>query len=194
MENSKQQFTKQEHYMLGEQEKKQEGSRMSRCKITGKIFIFIGVIILVLFGAGIFAIFNFNKQSSPNQVGFDITKECVTHTTLGMHIHPNLSIFINGEEQEIPANVGMYSSVCMRPVHTHDATGKIHVEWGTVKDFTLGEFFKVWNKSFTKDQIFNYHSNDINIVTMTVNGKYNEENENLVLKDNNKILIEYKRR
>lgn len=39
------------------------------------------------------------------------------------------------------------------PIHTHDDTGIIHIESPVKRDFTLADFFAVWNKPFSKDQI-----------------------------------------
>ena len=54
---------------------------------------------------------------------FDPTTTCITAETY--HIHPHLTIKINGEEQNIPANIG--SVPCHLPLHTHDNDGVIHV-------------------------------------------------------------------
>ncbi|GIQ96237.1 MAG: hypothetical protein CM15mP1_1330 [Methanobacteriota archaeon] len=35
-----------------------------------------------------------------------------SHNSIGMHIHPNLTIIIDGEQFEIPENAGIYTSTC----------------------------------------------------------------------------------
>lgn len=67
------------------------------------------------------------------------------------HIHAQLTVSINGEPQNIPANVGVNAN-CMAEVHTHDASGKIHVETtDTTIDQTLADFFAVWDKPLERD-------------------------------------------
>lgn len=141
-------------------------------------------------GAGIFG---FTRLALQDSAGFDVTRECVTHGQLGMHIHPQLSILVNGGHLAIPANIGITAD-CMRPVHTHDASSQLHVEWTSKRDFTLGDFFRVWGKTFNKGQIFDYKANDTHAVSLTVNGVPSQEFEKLVLRDNDQIVIEYKRR
>jgi uncharacterized Fe-S cluster-containing protein len=72
---------------------------------------------------------------------------CLTngHANLADHIHPWLTITIDGEEQVIPANVGIDPG-CMSEIHTHDDTGELHVESfipGRVSEFDLSDFFLV---------------------------------------------------
>lgn len=141
-------------------------------------------------GAGIFGLIRFAAQGGAD---FDVTRECVTHGQLGMHIHPQISILINGGHLAIPANIGITAD-CMRPVHTHDTSSQLHVEWTSKRDFTLGDFFRVWGKTFGKNQIFDYRANDTHAVSLVVNGAPSQEFEKLVLRDNDRIVIEYKQR
>src|SRR5262245_29031219 len=50
-----------------------------------------------------------------------------------VHIHPHLTIMVNGQQQTIPALIGINvdgrgNPTSFLPLHTHDATGTIHVE------------------------------------------------------------------
>lgn len=183
---------KKERRELRRKEKEKEKSRTKRRKTMRRILVWLLVVSWI--GGGIFGIAKLTSQSSHNQAGFDVTKQCVTHGRLGMHIHPHLSIFINGARQDIPANIGIASAICMRPIHTHDASGKLHIEWRTVRDFTLGEFFKIWGKPFNSEQILDHKVNETYKLTVTVNGAHNGEYENLILRDKDRIVIEYKER
>ncbi len=111
------------------------------------------------------------------------------HTNLKLHKHAQLRIIIDGEEQIIPADIGIYSDI-MRPLHTHDATGKIHIEGPCQRDFKLVEFFNVWNQALTNECIFNYCTNN-GTLKMTVNGRDVEDIENYYMKDFDNIKIEY---
>ena len=59
------------------------------------------------------------------------------------HIHQHLSIFNNGKPVVVPQDIGLTPSFAS-PLHTHDATGIIHNEYDTDRQFSLGEFFGVW--------------------------------------------------
>jgi len=70
----------------------------------------------------------------------------------------------------------------MRPVHTHDSTGIIHVEFPRKHDFTLRDFFTVWDEPFNKEGYS---------VSLTVNDEESLERESLILRDGDKIEIKY---
>lgn len=73
------------------------------------------------------------------------------HTNVAQHIHQMLSITVDGVSEVVPAHIGDTPS-CMAEVHTHDVTGKIHVE--TISpgiQRTLGDFFAVWGTSIDRD-------------------------------------------
>jgi hypothetical protein len=69
---------------------------------------------------------------------------------LTLHTHQHLDIFVHGKPITVPANLGISSAPkFLSPLHTHDATGVIHVESPTIETFTLGQFFDVWGVRFT---------------------------------------------
>jgi hypothetical protein len=53
----------------------------------------------------------------------------------------------------IPANVGI-DNICGKPLHTHDASGTIHVETDVNQNYTIGDFFLIWGKVFNSSGIF----------------------------------------
>jgi hypothetical protein len=66
-----------------------------------------------------------------------------------VHIHQHLDLFVDGRPVTVPALIGIDPSVGFAPLHTHDASGVIHVESPTVRSYTLGQFFAVWGVRFT---------------------------------------------
>lgn len=101
----------------------------------------------------------------------------------GIHWHPEVTIYVKGVKQEIPANIGLTGTEM--GVHTHDGTGVIHLELqGIVRknDTVLEQFFKNWGKDFRSFG---------STVKMTVNGKENTELENYAMKDEDKIDLRY---
>jgi hypothetical protein len=66
-----------------------------------------------------------------------------------VHIHQHLDLYVDGRKVPVPAGVGIDPVVGYAPLHTHDATGVIHLESPTVRTYTLGEFFAVWGVRFS---------------------------------------------
>jgi hypothetical protein len=132
----------------------------------------IGLIVVI---GGLFVWSAAAQNSDPNIV-----------SQRGFHWHPTLTIYVKGEKQEIPANIGIGAQ--HQPMHTHpeDATaGVIHLEFaGAAKrgDLMLGQFFKNWGKDMRS-----FGTN----MKMTVNGKENTEYENYVIQEKDKIELRY---
>jgi hypothetical protein len=110
------------------------------------------VVILVIIGLFVWG----NSLQKDRIVNFGDTEiACLTngHQRVAEHIHPALRITVDGNPEEIPADIGI-TPVCMSELHTHDTTGTIHVEsvsTGRIDNFHLGDFFSVWGESHTRD-------------------------------------------
>jgi hypothetical protein len=62
-----------------------------------------------------------------------------------VHIHQHLDIYVDGKKVGVPAQIGIAAGGgFISDLHTHDATGIMHVESPTVTSFSLGQFFAVW--------------------------------------------------
>jgi len=66
-----------------------------------------------------------------------------------LHTHQHLDVFVDGRRVIVPAGIGIGDGF-ISPLHTHDASGVIHVESTTVRSFSLAEFFAVWGVRVTK--------------------------------------------
>ncbi len=86
------------------------------------------------------------------------------------HVHAHLAIRVEGVEQAIPDDVGRYEQ-CFYWLHTHTASGIIHVEAPAPADFTLGQFFAVWRKPLTGQQVADTMVSPGQSVRAFVNGK-----------------------
>lgn len=141
--------------------------------------------------AVVFLIFkDTNAPERPQKTNREVAMICTTDMATQFHIHPYLQIIVNGQQKEIPAEVGISNS-CMNPLHTHDNTGKIHVESPEKRDFTLADFFAVWKKTFTKDQILDYKADETHTIRQTINGIETKGFENTILHDGDQIIIYY---
>jgi len=65
------------------------------------------------------------------------------------HIHVHVSIYINGQRVQIPAQVGIPDQTCLYWLHTHDKSGVIHIEAPAGHIYTLGNFFQIWGQQFS---------------------------------------------
>ena len=63
------------------------------------------------------------------------------------HWHTDLTISSGAASVQIPLGIGI-STFCLEPVHTHEANGRIHIESDTARLYSIGDFFRVWGKSF----------------------------------------------
>ena len=116
--------------------------------------------------------------------------QCITGS-LVYHAHIGLTITINGTGVTIPSGTGL-NGACFRPMHTHDATGVIHVEPDTSQDFKLGDFFLIWGNwannpqtaIFNSTQIFGSHTGGGHTLTMSLNGSANTSFQNYVIPRN----------
>jgi hypothetical protein len=107
------------------------------------------------------------------------------------HARLYLQIIINGKNEVIPANIGITSG-CTHPISTQDASGTIYVESPEQRDFTLGDFFAVWGKPFSSGEVLDYKADAGHEILMMVDGEPSGDYGNLVLRDGERIVIEYK--
>lgn len=62
-----------------------------------------------------------------------------------LHTHQHLDIWIDGQKNNVPEGIGIGPNESfIAPIHTHDATGIIHVESPTVQKYYLGQFLTIW--------------------------------------------------
>lgn len=146
------------------------------------IFIIGGVLVLFLAG-GVW--WSKSLQSNdPNII-----------STQGVHWHPHLTIYVNGEKQDIPANIGIGlqyagmptydSSMRMTAMHTHEPDGIIHLEFpGRVaeEDIRFGNFFRIWGKS---------HEEFGSVASVTINDKETDNFLEYPLRDGDVIVMNY---
>ena len=75
----------------------------------------------------------------------------------GTHIHAHLSLFYQGQQIAIPYGIGIVKPFYAQSgfvgagrgfywIHTHDASGIIHIESPDKRKYTLGNFFDIWGE------------------------------------------------
>lgn len=130
---------------------------------------------------------------------FGLTSGPALHSSqMVMHNHATLKVISNGVSMAVPAHVGMtqvgkaddpllygdhsldkYGMQGMSPLHTHDASGTIHVESNAVRDYMLGELLDIWQGLGINGKT----------VQATVNGNPVSDFRNIILKDGVSISL-----
>jgi hypothetical protein len=106
-----------------------------------------------------------------------------------VHIHQHLEIFVNGKKEPVPANIGIYDGQFLTELHTHDASGIMHVESPTKRTFDLAQFMGVWGVRFTSSCIGGY-CKELTPWRVYVNGKpYAGDPRALQLKAHQEIVF-----
>ncbi len=120
---------------------------------------------------------------------------CIAQEQTVLHIHSHLAIFDNGTQLQVPAGIGIAPvppQGCLYWIHTHDATGVIHIEAPQITapnggDFTLGMLFDIWGQPLTRDDVAGKRGP----VTAYVNGTlYAGELRNIQLSAHQEITLE----
>ncbi|MDV3293120.1 MAG: hypothetical protein LYZ70_02510 [Nitrososphaerales archaeon] len=113
------------------------------------------------------------------------------------HVHPYLRIVIDGQNVTIPGDVGILGGgSCLEPIHTHDASGILHIEPSAAgTQFTLNDFFQIWKSTFgnvsingiqhptvfNSTDILGFRADSTHNVTLLVDGHASKEWGSLAL-------------
>ena len=102
------------------------------------------------------------------------SEQCLdSHANLAMHTHPFMELVLNGTAVSIPSNLGIDTTACpnaMHLLHTHDTSGKLHVEGYDAFTPTAELFFAVWNLSYPDSTTLDPLFLDAQNVSVTVDG------------------------
>ena len=149
-------------------------------------FIFVSLsfgMALILVGANLW------KTSEPIEEDNRILEVCLQdHSQNMLHYHATLSIVIRGESQMIPADSGVIPG-CMRGIHTHDDTGKLHIETPEAMEARLEHFFQIWEQSFTSTQLLDASVGEGESISLTVNGELVDNPQNHILEDGQELVL-----
>ena len=110
------------------------------------------------------------------------------------HIHALLRIYVDGKRVPVPANIGIdQANGFIAPIHTHDATGIIHLEAVEAYPFKLGQVFNVWGVEFNGHQIGAYRDGGGRSLQVYVNGKRVSDPVGYRLRKHDRIVVAYGR-
>ena len=147
-------------------------ARRRRMQEKGKIpwaYVIPALVVVVIILGLVY--FEFNNHvatpsyQSPTVGNGDFPFSCLSQESLFFHIHPWLTITIDGNNVTIPPGIGIKNPVqvatyngepvfgggantCFEPIHTHDDSGVIHIESPTNTNYTLSNFFQIWAATY----------------------------------------------
>ena len=104
-----------------------------------------------------------------------------------LHVHEHLDLYVKGRKVTVPALVGIDEQAgFLTELHTHDASGIIHVESPAAQSFTLGQFFCEWGVRLSATCLGSYRGK----VSWWVNGVRQHGNPaQLVLGAHQEIVV-----
>lgn len=113
------------------------------------------------------------------------------------HIHVHLSLYVDGKQLAIPPGIGVkdpqksngfvIAGSCFYWLHTHDATGILHVEPPTAIQVNLGQFFDIWGQPLSRTGVAGYNG----AVTVFVDGEeYTGDPGAIVFEAHKQIALE----
>lgn len=110
---------------------------------------------------------------------------------LNFHIHVQLNIFVNGQRREVPEDVGIRDG-CLYWLHTHDASGLIHIEAPSPEQFRLGQFFAIWGEPLSESRLLDAAPEAGHSVRALANGDvYQGDPADIPLTDAEVIVLQY---
>jgi hypothetical protein len=108
------------------------------------------------------------------------------------HIHVLLRIFIDGRRVRVPAQIGIDpQGRFLAPLHTHDATGIVHIESQRPYPFALGQLFTIWGVRFADTRIGGYTNHGAQRLRVFVNSRPVAHPTARVLRAHDRIVVGY---
>ncbi len=108
----------------------------------------------------------------PGQAGIVAGIPCDPGEHLTYHVHAQLRIRVDGTQVPVPPSIGIRRDAnCIYWLHTHDATGLLHVEAPTQRDFNLGQFFDVWGQPLGPHSVGGHQLDEGEQLFVFVNGQ-----------------------
>jgi hypothetical protein len=109
---------------------------------------------------------------------------------LSYHVHAHLAMFNQGQPITLPPNIGIRTD-CISWLHTHDATGVIHIEAPSPRTYSLGAFVHVWGQPLDSTHLVTEVADSQHEIRAFVNGQpYAGAPEDIPLEPHAVIVLE----
>lgn len=152
-------------------------------------FLWMSICLLLLLGTSWYcyqtAIFQSLYEGLPTVACIDPTESI--EQTFSLHI----IITIDNKNYPLSPAIGHDYGHCLHDIFTNDASGTVYIQANHPEQFTLGQFFDVWKKTFNNNQIFGYQRGNDHILTVIVNGKKVNTYRQTILRPNQTIDVRY---
>ena len=153
-----------------------------------------------------------NPMALADQAGLEPTvKEFLT-----THTHAHLDLFVDGQDVEVPAGVGidieaptgidkvptdagtateyqvtLCDAACLSPLHTHDPSGIIHTESSNADEdpYTLGQFFTEWGVRLDDSCVGEFCTSNTSVDVYVNGDKYDGNPADIKLESHLEIAI-----
>jgi hypothetical protein len=108
------------------------------------------------------------------------------------HIHAWLHVYVDGKRVPVPPNIGLDEVTgTFSPLHTHDASGVIHMEGDEAYPFTLGQVFAIWGVRFSNGQLGSLEAGHGKTLQVYFNGKRVNDPVDEVMHEHTNISVGY---
>jgi hypothetical protein len=162
-ESRKEQFQRRQLERQRERERQLRNQRIRQGAIYGGVALAV-----ILLGALIFGLIR-NANSPSTSGGLQPANgqpvdsiECQGQEAFVMHDHTALDLYVDGQQVEVPAGVGIVApppavalasnglTTCLYALHVHQGEPNlVHIESPVKKDYTVGQLFDIWGQELT---------------------------------------------
>ena len=105
------------------------------------------------------------------------------------HAHALLSVYRDGEQVDVPPNIGFDLTGSHSSLHTHTPDGVVHMEADDPFPYTVAQFFQVWGVAFDADRLGGDVTEGERRVHVYVNGE--PADPSAVLADGDNVVVAY---
>jgi hypothetical protein len=125
---------------------------------------------------------------TPDQNTFSLAE--IHSVRMEVHDHVPIVVVKGGQRMQVPENIGIapelwkdhsldsFGPASIAPMHTHDKSGTIHIESISAREFTLGEFVRIWGIADEVERV------------MDASGQEIHDFQNHILEDNKGLVLE----
>ncbi|MCW2680854.1 MAG: hypothetical protein JWM62_2255 [Frankiales bacterium] len=197
---SSRQISKREQARLAEQQAAARNARNARLAVVGTLaLVVLAVIGLVLAqqGGGQTAAAGPLTGAPPwpaQPAGLTERVEALGFPPVGdesYHAHVLLTVYRNGQQVPVPADMGYDERGSHASLHTHTPDGVIHMEADDPYPYRLSHVFRVWGVDFALNRLGGDVARGPDQVHIYVNGQHTDSD--VVLEDGDNVVVAYGR-
>jgi hypothetical protein len=173
-------MTRREQFQQRQEERRRARERARRMQQYKRLGIIGGTVVVLGLLAWVVASAVISGNAKPRTTGLAAATgqtvdniSCTTGEQLAVHYHADVQIYVNGVLRPLPGGIGIVlpdgtdsphltsngATSCIYSLHSHDATGIVHVESPDNRAYTLGNLFDLWGQHLSTTQFMTYPVN-----------------------------------